>query len=309
MFSRIADRFFALSGNLRGSLTIFVAAALFALMAALLKLAGETIHVTQILLIRQIVMTAIVAPAIFRHFPGCLRTARLDLQIIRVFGALVAMLAGFYAVIHMPLADAMAIGFAKAFFVTIFAIFFLSEVVGVRRWAAVAIGFVGVLLMIRPGTENFDPVSLLALLGAAGAGFVMVIIRILGRTDAPITTLSYQAILVGIAMIIPAWIFWKAPNQTEWFLLIGIGVISYFAQMLNIYAYKWGEASYLAPLDYTRLLYATLFGFLIFGTFPDAFTWVGALVIIGASLYTVRREHLKGKELVRSPEGRGFTHN
>lgn len=300
-------RFNALSGNLKGSITIVVAALGFALMTALIKLAGERLHVTQILFVRQIVMMAIVMPSVLNHFPGCLKTARLDLQIIRVVFALIAMLCGFYAVIHMPLADAMAIGFAKSFFVTIFAIFILHEVVGIRRWSAVAVGFVGVVVMMQPGTEGFDPISILALISAAAAGMVMVIIRKLSQTDKPITTLSYQAILVAICVAIPAWIYWLPPTPFEWALLLAIGIVSYGAQMLNIYAYTWGEASVLASLDYIRLLYATLFGWLLFDTIPGVATWIGAMVIIGASLYTVQRERQKNRNLARSPDGRGFT--
>ncbi len=301
--SRVA-RFNLLSDNLKGALTIMVAALGFAIMTALIKLAGERLHVTQILVVRQMIMVAIVMPSVLNHFPGCLKTARLDLQIIRVFFALIAMLCGFYAVIHMPLADAMAIGFAKSFFVTIFAIVFLKEVVGPRRWFAVAAGFVGVLIMIRPGTEGFDPISGYALVGAAGAGLVMVIIRKLSQTDRPITTLSYQAFLVAICVAIPAYLNWITPTLWEWVLLVGIGLISYVAQMLNIYAYGWGEASVLASLDYIRLLYATFFGWLLFHNIPGPYTLVGAAIVIAASLYTVHRERARNQELVRSKDAR-----
>jgi drug/metabolite transporter (DMT)-like permease len=304
---KIVIWFNALSGNVKGSLTLVVAAFGFSLMTLLIKLVGQRLPVTEILLVRQIVMVIIVLPSVLNHFPGCLKTSRLDLQLIRVAIALVAMLCGFYAVIHMPLADAVAIGFAKSFFVTIFAIFFLHEVVGIRRWAAVMIGFVGVLVMMRPGTEGFDPNSLLALVGAAGAGLVMVIIRKLSKTDKPITTLSYQAFLVAICVAIPAWIYWVPPTAYEWALLIAVGVVSYGAQMLNIYAYSWGEASVLASLDYMRLLYATFLGWMFFETVPGPYTWIGSLVIIAASLYTVHREHQNNRNLSRSPDGRGFT--
>ncbi|MEM8749437.1 MAG: DMT family transporter [Pseudomonadota bacterium] len=304
---RLVRRFDALSGNLKGATILMVAALGFAAMTALIKLVGQRLDVTQILVVRQFIMVLIVMPKILSHFPGCLKTGRLDLQIIRVFFALIAMLCGFYAVIHMPLADAMAIGFAKSFFVTIFAIFFLHEVVGIRRWMAVAVGFLGVLIMIQPGTSSFDPVSILALIAAAAAGIVMVIIRKLSQTDRPITTLSYQAILVGLCVAIPAYFAWQPPTLWEWGLLIAIGFVSYGAQMLNIYAYTFGEASVLASLDYVRLLYATLFGWLLFETVPGPYTWIGSLVVIGASLYTVQRERAKNKNLARSPDGRGFS--
>ena len=294
-------------GNLKGAVTLMAAAAGFSVMVLLVKMAGERLHVTQILLVRQAIMMLIVMPSVLNHFPGCLKTKRLDLQIMRVVFALVAMLCGFYSIIHMPLADAVAIGFAKSFFVTIFAIWLLKEVVGIRRWAAVGVGFIGVIVMMRPGSEGFDPNAILALIGAAGAGLVMVIIRKLSQTDQPITTLSYQAFLVAFCVALPALYYWQPPTAIEWGLMVAIGVVSYGAQMLNIYAYSWGEASVLASLDYVRLLYATFLGWLVFDTFPGPYTWLGALVIIGASIYTVQRERKVNARLARSPDGRGFT--
>ena len=302
------DWFDSLSGNLKGSLIILVAAFGFSLMVALIKLAGERYDVTQILLVRQSVMLLIASPSILLHFPGCLRSGRPQLQFLRVGLALVAMLTGFYAVIHLPLADVMAIGFAKAFFVTIFAIWILHETVGIRRWFAVILGFVGVLVMMRPGTSGFDPVSLLALFSAACAGMVMITLRLLAKHDAPITTLSYQALFVGLAICPFAYWFWVWPDLYGWLVLIAIGVVSYCAQLMNIHAYKWGEASVLASLDYVRLLYATLFGYLLFDSWPSIYTWIGAGIIISASLYTVHREHRKNRELARSPQGRPYTH-
>ncbi|MGI9393064.1 MAG: EamA family transporter, partial [Boseongicola sp.] len=152
-YADITRRFDGLSGNLKGAVLIGFAAFGFALMTLLIKMAGERLHVTQILFVRQAIMMLIVMPSVINHFPGCLKTERLDLQVVRVAFALVAMLTGFYAVIHMPLADAVAIGFAKSFFVTIFAILILYETVGIRRWAAVAIGFIGVVVMMRPGSD------------------------------------------------------------------------------------------------------------------------------------------------------------
>lgn len=286
---------------------LFIAAAGFALTMALIKLAGERLHVTQILLVRQIVMALIVLPVLIKSFPDSFKTTRIKLHLLRVCVALVAMLCGFYAVIHMPLADVTAIGFAKAFFVTMFAIWLLKEKVGPRRWGAVLVGFIGVILMIRPGSDGFDPISLLALISSAAAGLVMVLLRILSRTEKPTTTLSYQAYLVGIVMIIPGYYFWLEPTLREWLLMLVIGVFSYGAQMLNIYAYKWGEASVLASLDYIRILYATMFGYFLFDSLPGPYTWAGALVIVAASIYTVHRERKQNRNLARSPEGRGYT--
>ena len=198
----------------------------------------------------------------------------------------------------MPLADATAIGFAKSFFVTICAIFFLNEVIGIRRWFAVIIGFIGVLIVLRPGFEGFTIYGVYALIGSAGAGTVMVVIRILTRTETTISILTYQALGVGLVVAIPGFWFWVWPTAYEWTLLIAMGIISYIAQMLNITAYKYGEASVMASLDYVRLIYAVLFGWLLFETLPDFWTWFGAMIIISASIYTIHRENQKKQEIV-----------
>ena len=280
------------------------AAAGFGTMVALIKLVGERIDVFQILLVRQLVMALIVVPTIMTNFPGSLKTNNIGLQLLRIFLALVAMSFGFTAVINMPLADATAIGFAKSFFVTICAIFFLNEVIGFRRWFAVIIGFIGVLIVLRPGFEGFTIYGVYALIGAAGAGSVMVVIRILTRTESTITILTYQALGVGLAVAIPGIWFWIWPTPLEWMLLIAMGIISYIAQMLNITAYKYGEASVMASLDYARLIYAVFFGWLLFENLPDFWTWFGAMIIIAASVYTIHRESQRKQKIITTAKAK-----
>ena len=303
------DRFDGLPDNVKGSLILMLAAFGFALMIALIKLAGTRLPVFQILFVRQLGMTLMLAPVLLPGFARTLRTKRLGLQLARIALAVVAMSAGFTAVIEMPLADATALGFAKSFFVTIFAVIVLKETVGAYRWAAVAVGFLGVLVMLRPGTEGFSVYGVYAVVGAAAAGAVMVIIRLLSRTEATNTILAFQAIGVGLIMVVPAWLQWVAPTPREWLLLGAIGVVSYFAQKANVTAYRYGEASLLASLDYVRLVYATALGWLLFGQLPAPSTWVGAAIIVLASIYTVHREAKRRQNLARGPEGRGFTNH
>jgi len=302
-------QFNRMSGNLKGACVLMFAAANFAIMAALIKLAGTNLHVTQILFLRQIGMLILIFPSLVGNFPSAFRTRRLSLQLARLCIALVAMLFGFTAIIHMPLADATAIGFAKSFFVTIFAVWLLQEKVGVHRWSAVVVGFLGVMIMLRPGTEVFSVYSVYALIGAAAAGVVMVIIRLLSRVDDAVTILVYQALGVAIFMLIPAIVYWQTPTAREWWLLGGIGIVSFLAQKANIYAYKWGEASLMASLDYVRLLYATSLGLWLFGHVPDRYTWIGALVITLASIYTVQREVRLRRSLTSAPDSRPFANH
>jgi len=279
-----------------------LASIVFALMALLIKLLGQRLHITQILLLRQVGMVVMISPAILRHFPGSLRAERPGLQLLRVACALVAMLFGFTAVIHMPLADATAIFFAKSFFVTIFAVIFLSEVVGVYRWSALLFGFVGVLIMLQPGTDNFSVYGLVSLIGAAGAAAVMILLRLLSRYDSAETIMTYGALGVGVIMVLPGLYFWIQPTPTEWALLVAVAVVSYYAQKCNIFAYKHGEASLLASLDYVRLLWATLFGYLVFDHFPGLPTWIGAGIVIAAAVFTIYRGTQRKSSRERSSE-------
>lgn len=290
--------FLRLSDNLKGIVFLMLASFVFSIMALLIKLLGQHLHITQILLVRQIGMTILVAPAILRNFPGSLRSERPGLQLIRVCCALVAMLCGFTAVINLPLADATAIFFAKSFFVTILAVFILGETVGVYRWSAVLVGFLGVMIMLQPGTDNFSEYGLLSLAGAAGAAAVMILLRLLSRSDSADTIMTYGALGVGVVMILPGIYFWQEPTTPEWLLLIAVGVVSYCAQKCNIFAYKHGEASLLASLDYVRLLWATLFGFLIFEQFPSGSIWLGAAIVIAAAIFMIYRETRRKRGLI-----------
>ncbi|MEO1065737.1 MAG: DMT family transporter, partial [Pseudomonadota bacterium] len=146
----LLSRWQSLNGNVRGGLWMLLAALLFSLMVVVIKVIGSRLPIVEILFFRQLVMALIVAPVIWRGLPGSLRTKRPDLQALRVIAATTAMILGFSAFIHLPLSEATAIGFSKTMFITILAILFLKETVGIRRWSAVIVGFIGVLIMIAP---------------------------------------------------------------------------------------------------------------------------------------------------------------
>lgn len=299
------------NGNVRGGLWMLIAALMFSIMVTVIKTIGSRLPIVEILFFRQLFMTLLVAPALARGLPGSLTTKRPDLQALRVFAATAAMTLGFSAFIHLPLSEATAIGFSKTMFITILAIIFLKEVVGIRRWMAVIVGFIGVLVMITPENgwasfSGFNIWSLAALGGAAAAGLVMVIIRKLTQVDQPITILSYQAIFVGLLMAAPTIYYWVTPTLEEWFLLAFLGLVSVLAQMANIRAYKAGEATAVSSIDYTRLVYASLLGFIFFMEVPEMKTIIGATIIIAASLYTLNREAKRGRELARAKESRVY---
>lgn len=282
--------FAALSPNARGAVWIVIAGFFFTIMTALIKQIGDTIPVVQILMFRQITMTCTVLPVLISGYPAILKTNHLPLHLARVCMAVIAMVCGFTAFVHLPLAEATAISFAKSLFVTLLALIFLHEVAGPRRWFAVLLGFIGVLVMVKPDADGFNMYSLLAVAGAAAAATVMVIIRKVSQYDRPVTILSYQAIMVGIIMIVPTIYFWVTPTLEQWGIMFAIGLLSVVGQLCNIQGFKEGEASAVAPMDYSRLVFATIIGFVIFLELPDVTTLVGAALICATSFYTVRAE-------------------
>ena len=177
-FDGVRSAWLRLPGNLRGAIWMLLATAVFSVMLVLIKFAGQRLHVSEILFVRQVTMVTLAAPVIIRGFPGSLISQRVDLQLLRVVTAFFAMLLGFTAVIHLPLANATTISFAKTFFVTILAIVLLGEVVGIRRWAALAVGFAGVVIVAWPDSgEGFSIYAAMALVSAACVGLVMILIR------------------------------------------------------------------------------------------------------------------------------------
>ena len=280
--------FTALPGNLRGTLWILGAGLFFTVMMALIKEAGEQISVFQILFLRQLTMTLAVSPVLIKNAPDIFYTRHLRLHAARVILALVAMTAGFTAVIYLPLANVTALTFAKSIFVTIFAVWFLAETADRARWLAVLLGFAGVLVMVKPGAAGLNIFVLLAVLSAASAAVVMVLIRRIAQTDRPTTILAYQAIFVGVVAAFPAFYFWTPPSPLEWAMMIAIGLLSVAGQYCNIQAFKAGEASAIAPMDYSRLIYATLIGWWIFAELPNPTTVAGAALIVVASVITMR---------------------
>lgn len=280
-----------LSPNVKGSLLFIAASVLFTGMIVLIKMASARLHVTEVLFFRQLIMVVLASPVIVAGWPGSVISSRPKLQVLRVFFAFGAMTLGFGALVHLTLAEATVIAFSKSFFMTILAIVFLHEIVAWPRWTALAVGFAGVLIIVWPkdGTA-LDYWHLAALTSAVCVAVVMVVIRILSREDKPVTILTYQAVGVGLLLLPPTLWFWQMPTLEEWLLIAGIGAISVAAQYINILAIRSAEASALAPLEYTRLVFAAAAGLWFFNEWPTDQVWVGAAIIIAAAFFVVHRE-------------------
>ncbi len=281
--------------NVRGAIWTVLAAALFSCMATLAKFLGGRLDHFQVTFFRTLTGLLFILPFLVGNGRQGWKTERLPLHILRGVLGNVGMICGFYAMIHMPLADANAITFARALFVVPLAVFFLSEVVGVRRSAATAVGFIGVLIMLRP-TGAIEPAALAAVSQAMLVAGAIICVKLLSRTDGTVTLLFYSSIIGLIITAIPAAIVWQPPTAMEYLLLAAMGAFGVAAHNCFIRGYAVGEASAMAPFDYTRLLFAAIAGYLVFSDVPDLWTIVGASIIVGSTLYIARREAAAGSK-------------
>ncbi|MDH3799961.1 MAG: DMT family transporter, partial [Desulfobacterales bacterium] len=219
-----------------------------------------------------------------------LRTRKIKLQIFRSILLVASTLTFWLALMFLPLVDCVVVLFVSPILVTMLAAPLLGESVGRHRWIAVIIGFVGVMVVMRPGFTIFDWMSILPLITALFYAGVQISTRILGRTDGALTTLLYSSAGGAIISTIGVLFFWVTPSLGQWFVLGWLGFLGALGHYLMIKAYEIAPASLLAPFDYTTLIWATILGFIAFGDLPDTWTVLGALIIMSSGLYLIRRE-------------------
>lgn len=283
-----------MSDTAKGICWALMAAACFAVVAAMAKVVVTQYHVLQILFLRQLVVLLSSLPSILPQFPGSLRTQRPALHALRLAGAFAALFFSVIAVAHLPLTTVITLAFAQVFFATLFAGVFLKENVGRQRIAAVVVGFCGALIVMRPGVEGFlDVWALVALLGAAGAAVAVTTIKILSRTETTGTIVSYQALGIGTIAGISMFWCWQTPDTVGLALMLGMGVFAALGQWVGVHALRLTDVSVLSNVEYSKLIYAAILGYVLFDEVPDLYTLVGAGVIIGSSMYIFQRESVR----------------
>ena len=281
--------------NRLGLTTMVAAMALFAIADALAKLLTETLPPLQIVWSRQSGLLIGISLVLAIRGVGVLRTRQPVLQASR--GVLAAASASLFiiAIGYVPLADAVAITFVAPFMVTVMGAVLLKEPVGLRRWTAVIVGFVGALIVIRPGLGVVHPAAFLLVIAAACFACRQILSRVLTHGDRTSTTLAYTAIVSWGLLCIPLPFVWQTPTTAmEIALLVAVAVLAACGETLVIMALDAAQAVVVAPVQYTLLLWGTLYGFLIFNQLPDIWTLVGAAIIVATGLYTLNRERKAG---------------
>ena len=294
--SRFSDKWLALSGNLRGIIWITLGTILFALTDVAVKSLGHSIHPFELSLFRYGIGFLMLAPVFWRMGRVGLKTTKISLHMWRLVLATLAQLGFFISVINLKLADATAIMFSKPLFTTVFAVIILSELVTARRWTATIIGFIGVIIMMRPGAGVIDPIVLIAVGAALTFAVANILIRLMAPTEPPNRILFYYHV-GGIALLIlPAIWVWKTPSGIEWGLLALVGVLTTLGMICYVRAYSIGEANAIGPIEYIRLIYAGLLGYYLFGETIDLWTLVGGTIIVGSTLFIARDEARRPRE-------------
>ena len=263
------------------------------------KYLSATLPSIEIAWIRFLVFAMVMVPAMLPGSPlFALRTGRPGLQVMRGVALLGSSLLFISSLRFLPIAEASATGFVAPLFVTALSILFLKESVGLRRWLATAVGLFGVLIILRPGSSAFHPAAFFPLVSALCWACMLIMTRMMSGREAAITTMTYSAIAgVGIlSALVP--LVWVAPSWHDILFGILIGIASTAGQWIVVLAFRYADASVLAPFSYTQLLWVSILGFLVFGEVPDVWTVTGALFIVASGLYTAHRERIRRSQLL-----------
>ena len=279
----------------RGIILLLIASATFALSAAFAKAIGGRIPVAEVILFRNAFAIPALLPVVLASGGiAALVTHNPMSHAARTLFGMMGMVGAFYGYVHLPIATVTALGFTMPLFLTVLSVPLLNEKVGWRRGLAVLVGFLGVVLMVRPGGEGMRGAGLavtLCLLGSVGWALAMITIRKMGEAGESAVAIVFwfavgSAALAGIAAV-PVWV---SPTLTEWALLAGIGLVSALAQVLMTSAYRTGETTLLAPFEYSGIVWTTALGAFIWAELPGVWDFAGIAVLVGAGIYIWHRE-------------------
>ena len=228
-----------------------------------------------------------------RRFGSMVRSGKLSLQLVRSVLLFTTTLLFFAGVHLVPLAEASAIMFLTPILVTALSVPLLREAVGPRRWAGVAIGFCGALIIVRPASGFMELGALILLVAATTNASYQIITRQLRAIDSPLTTLFYSALPGAVVFSLAVPFFWVTPRLLDWGLFLAMGICGGLGHLCLIKAFRAAPAAVVAPVSYVSLIWAIGYGFVIFGDLPDLWTLVGAGIIAASGLYILHREQVR----------------
>jgi len=284
-----------------GATAMFASTICFSGMHACVRYLSAELHPFEIAFFRNFLGVAILIPFAIRAGKSVLKTEHLNLHFVRASFNIVAMLIFFYALSITPLALVQALSFTAPLFTTILAIFFLGEIVRLRRWAAIIAGFIGVIIILRPGIEPLQLGAYLVLCSAAIWAMTMIVIKRLSNTDSALTITLYVSLFLTLFSFLPAAIVWQWPVGVQWFWLFGIALAGTLGQLCLAKAFSFADATLVLPIDFAKIVWGALFGYWFFSETVDSLTWLGAVIVFSGACYLAWRERQLEKESAVKP--------
>lgn len=276
--------------NLRGLGLGAIATFLFAVETAVVRHLSQDLHPFEIAFLAAVSLSIAMLPWILHRNFAALRTGKLHLHILRTVFSSIAVLALFYALRETPLAKVTALSFTMPIFTALLAIYFLGEVVGIRRWAAILFGFAGAMVVLRPGFVAIDSGSLIVILSAFLFALTILVIKTLTRTDSIVTISVYGALMRVPLSFVPAYFVWQMPRIEHLGWFAALGLLELAAAFSFTQALKDADTAVITPMFYLQLIWAAALGYVFFAEIPGTFTWIGAAMIVGATTYIAVRE-------------------
>jgi drug/metabolite transporter (DMT)-like permease len=271
-------------------------------MDGMAKHLSTEIHFLEVVWGRYFFMVVISVPITFVFFKNHLSWPKnINIQLARSFFLFLSTILFFYAISVISLAEALTLAFVSPLIVTLLSAILLKEQVGYRRWTAVIVGFIGAIIVIRPG---FNEISLATFAGL-GTGityaFYVITTRKLSSIDSPLLTLIFTGLSGAIIISIIVPFVWITPNYTQWLFLIGLAAVGTLGHFFLILSLNFAEASKLAPFAYFEIVTNIIIGYYFFGDFPNKWIWLGLVFIISSGIYIFVRETTKKRKVLQSP--------
>jgi drug/metabolite transporter (DMT)-like permease len=286
--------------NVQGALWLVSGGFIFTINGAMIRLLSAEIEGVQTAFFRGFFSVLLLLPMIVTGRVQPWRSKHIQGHFWRTFMGSCSMVLGFYAISMLSLADATALAFSQPLFSVILAAIVLHEKVRWRRWTATIVGFIGVLVMVRPGSGSLQPGAIVGLLNAFSVAISVLLVRRLSATEAPLMILTQFAIFSTILLALPAFWFWRWPSPFGWALAVGVSITATLGQYFWVQAFASGEMSAVAPFDYLRLPFAVFVGWLIWGDLPMIWTYLGASIVIASALYIAYREAHLARERIQA---------
>ena len=281
---------------LNGIGLMIIATVLFSVMHASIKHMSSNMHPFEIAFFRNLFGLLVIAPWFIKYGIEPLKTKKIKLHMARSFFNVIAMLSFFYSLSIAPLADVASLAFTAPLFASILAVFFLKEIIGIKRILAIIVGFIGAIIIIDPVYSSINNGHIFTLLSASVWSVSLIIIKILGRTESSVTITSYMVIIMIPLSGIAALFHWEAPSINDLIFLMIIGISGTAAQMLLAQALRQGDTSIIMPFDFLKLIWAVVIGYLFFFEVPSINTWFGSIIIFLSTIYIANRERVLSKE-------------